>query len=294
MFHLTTHAFFKALLFLGAGSVIHALHHEQDIWKMGHLRKHMPVTYWTFLIGTLALCGVPPFSGFYSKDAVLAQAYAHDKALFVIAALVAVLTTFYMFRLFFVAFEGKPRSEASEHAHESPGVMTWPLRILAVLSVVGGVIGIDHFINQSFPKLVEEHEAAGLNVFFAPFGHSPLAAIFGLFAIVVGVTAAYVLYAGAEYDRLPEALGNFSRAMRDRFYFDELYDAIVNVTQEMLARVAGAFDSWIVSGLVRLVHGSTELAGRALRLAQTGNVQAYAFMFVMGAAIILFFVLVHF
>src|SRR5882762_1804663 len=134
MFHLTTHAFFKALLFLGAGSVILALHHEQDIWKMGAIRKKMPVTFWTFLFGTLALCGVPPFSGFYSKDAILAQAlHEHNYPLFALAVFVAVLTTFYMFRLLFVVFLGETKSRpiGSEHASESPRVMVWPLRILA-------------------------------------------------------------------------------------------------------------------------------------------------------------------
>ena len=131
MFHLTTHAFFKALLFLGAGSVILALHHEQDIWKMGGLRKKMPVTFWTFMVGTLALAGVPPFSGFYSKDSILAQAAEHNLPLFVLGVVVAALTTFYMFRLVFVAFLGAPKSEAAGHAHESPPVMVWPLRILA-------------------------------------------------------------------------------------------------------------------------------------------------------------------
>src|SRR5687767_4705819 len=150
MFHLTTHAFFKALLFLGAGSVIHALHHEQDIWKMGALKKKMPVTFWTFLIGTLALAGVPPFSGFYSKDEILAAAYKHNGALFVVATIVAALTAFYMFRLFFVAFLGAPKSEASDHAHESPKVMTLPLQFLAVLSVIGGLIGIETFIGHHF------------------------------------------------------------------------------------------------------------------------------------------------
>ena len=121
MFHLTTHAFFKALLFLGAGSVIIALHHEQDIWKMGGLRKKMPVTFWTFMVGTLALAGVPPFSGFYSKDSILAASRRNTAcALFVLGVAVAALTTFYMFRLVFVAFLGAPRSEAAGHAHESP------------------------------------------------------------------------------------------------------------------------------------------------------------------------------
>src|SRR5881396_790758 len=143
MFHLATHAFFKALLFLGAGSIIIALHHEQDIWKMGGLREKMRVTFWTFLVGTLALCGVPPFSGFYSKDAILAKALEQTGenpvagwVLFIVAVSVAVLTTFYMFRLFFVAFLGEAKSEASGHAQESPGVMLWPLRSLALLALL--------------------------------------------------------------------------------------------------------------------------------------------------------------
>ena len=123
MFHLTTHASFKALLFLGAGSVIHALHHEQDIWKMGGLKAKLPTTYWTFLLGTLALCGVPPFSGFYSKDAILAVAAEHNLALFILAVFVAGLTAFYMFRLVFVAFLGPVKDHGVDHAHESPGIM---------------------------------------------------------------------------------------------------------------------------------------------------------------------------
>src|SRR2546425_5936085 len=127
MFHLVTHAFFKALLFLGAGSVIYALHHEQNIWRMGGLRGKMPITYWTFLIATLALCGVPPFSGFFSKDDILVTALDHNLALFILGVLVAALTTFYMFRLWFVAFLGQAKSAAAGHAQESPKVMTVPL-----------------------------------------------------------------------------------------------------------------------------------------------------------------------
>src|SRR5258708_372324 len=143
MFHLTTHAFFKALLFLGAGSVIIGLHHEQDIWKMGGLRKKMGVTFWTFLAGTLALSGVWPFSGFFSKDAVLARASEHNWGLFVVGLFVAALTAFYMFRLVFVVFFGQARTDAAGHAHESPPVMLWPLRTLAAFSVIGGFIGIE-------------------------------------------------------------------------------------------------------------------------------------------------------
>src|SRR4051812_35387625 len=144
MFHLTTHAFFKALLFLGAGSVIVAMHHEQDIWKMGALRKKLPVTYWTFIAGTLALAGLWPVGGFFSKNSILAQAAAqHHYALFFMALFVAVLTTFYMFRLVFVVFFGPTKSDSAAHAHESPAVMLWPLRLLAVFSVIGGCIGLD-------------------------------------------------------------------------------------------------------------------------------------------------------
>src|ERR1022692_2900941 len=151
MFHLTTHAFFKALLFLGAGSVIHALHDEQDIWKMGDLRKKMPVTFLTFLIGTLALSGVPPFSGFYSKDSILGQALEqHNYLLFALGAGVAGLTTFYMFRLFYVAFLGKPKTHAAEHAHESPAVMAWPLHVLALFAFIGGVIGVNSVYGAQF------------------------------------------------------------------------------------------------------------------------------------------------
>src|SRR5688572_3133345 len=162
MFHLVTHAFFKALLFLGAGSVIYALHHEQNIWKMGGLKKTMPITYWTFFIGTLALCGVPPFSGFFSKDEILAAAAHHSVALFIVTVLVAVLTTFYMFRLFFVAFGGTARSG---HAHESPKVMTWPLILLAIPSLLAGVWGINNLLAQFFDG--SAHHASFLESFLA-------------------------------------------------------------------------------------------------------------------------------
>ena len=292
MFHLTTHAFFKALLFLGAGSVIIALHHEQDIWNMGGLRTKMPVTFWTFMVGTLALAGVPPFSGFYSKDSILAQAAQHSLALFVLGAAVAALTTFYMFRLVFVAFLGKPRSEAAGHAHESPPVMAWPLRVLAVFSVVGGLMGIEALYERQFPA---EHAEPGIPFvlqLIGPILHAPLAATVGLLAVLVGYGAAYALYAKAATDPLPEKLGALARAMRNRFYFDELYQATVIRGHDFVAAVADWFDRWIIAGLgVRGTHGTTELAGRALRLLQTGNLQTYTFLFALGVALVLYLVL---
>ncbi len=292
MFHLTTHAFFKALLFLGAGSVIHAMHHEQDIWKMGALRKKMPVTFWTFLAGTLALCGVPPFSGFYSKDAILAQAWhAHNYPLFAIAVFVAVLTTFYMFRLFFVALVGEAKTHEAGHAHESPGVMIWPLRILAILSIVGGLIGIDALFNSQFTGEAAEH-AGLLTRIIEPFQHAPVAAFGGLIAVVIGFLAAQALYSKAKSDPLPAKLGALSRAMANRFYFDEIYEVTVIRLHDTIAAISDWIDRWIVEGFcIGLVRGGTDLTGRALRLVQTGNLQTYAFLFVLGVAVVLWFVL---
>jgi NADH-quinone oxidoreductase subunit L len=286
MYHLTTHAFFKALLFLGAGSVIYACHHEQDIWKMGGLRGKLTTTWRTFAVGTLALCGVPPFSGFYSKDAVLATAAEHNPLLFALGIAVAVLTTFYMSRLVLVAFFGQPRSDEAGHAHESPPVMVWPLRALAGLSLFGGVIGIDAFIGRQFGEAA--HHGSFLETVFAPFGHAPLASVLGLGSVIFGFSFAYALYAKAEHDPLPAKLGALARWMRDRFYFDELYERLIAATHEAVSRLADWADRWLVAGLgVRGVHGTTDLLGRALRLAQTGNLQTYAFLTVAGLAIVL-------
>ena len=287
MFHLTTHAFFKALLFLGAGSVILALHHEQNIWKMGGLKKRMPITYWTFLIGTLALCGVPPFSGFFSKDAILAAAQNHSVGLFLITALVAVLTTFYMFRLFFVAFLGPAQAE---HAHESPKVMTWPLIILAIPSVLAGIWGIDHMLSKFFNE--PGHANGFFEALLAPFGHSPLAAATSLLAVVLGFSLAYAMYRRATSDPLAEHLGFLSRAMRKKFYFDEIYDFVIRATHETLARIADFIDRALIEGFaVRGASGMTDVFGRALRLLQTGNLQTYTFLFAAGVAVVLLMVL---
>ena len=288
MFHLATHAFFKALLFLGAGSVIYALHHEQNIWKMGGLRKAMPITYWTFLIGTLALCGVPPFSGFFSKDAILAAAAHHSIALFLVAAIVAVLTAFYMFRLFFVAFAGQPRGEA--HAHESPKVMIWPLILLAIPSVLAGVWGIDHSLATFFGG--PQHSSSFLESFLAPFGHSPLAAGASLLAVVLGFSLAYTTYRRATSDPISESLGMLARVMKRKFYFDELYAFAIRATHETLARLADFLDRALIEGFaVRGITGMTDVFGRALRLLQTGNLQTYTFLFAAGVAVVLVMIL---
>ncbi len=291
MFHLTTHAFFKALLFLGAGSVIIALHHEQDIWKMGNLRRRLPVTAWTFLAGTLALAGVWPLSGFFSKDSILAEAAKTNLGLFAVGVFVAFLTALYMFRLVFVVFFGREKSEAAGHAHESPAVMVIPLRVLAVFSVIGGFIGVEHFFARQFepgvgaaPGLVEQ--------IVLPFAHAPVAAALGLVAAALGFVAAYVSYAKADSDPLTERMGALAHAMRNRFYFDELYQATFIRLHDALAAIADWIDRWLIAGLaVRGTHGTTELVGRALRLLQTGNLQTYAFLFALGLALVLWFTL---
>jgi NADH-quinone oxidoreductase subunit L len=298
MFHLTTHAFFKALLFLSAGSVIIGMHHEQDIWQMGNLRRKMPITFWTFLFGTLALCGLFPFSGFYSKDSILAQALdqAHTNpllgyVLFGLGVLVAALTTFYTFRLFFVVFTGSEKSEAAKHAHESPAVMTLPLIVLAVFSIIGGVIGIEGIYRYNFP--VEGETAGGfISVLFEPFIHSWVAAGLGLLAVGAGFFAAWSLYGKAATDPLPAKLGGLATAMRNKFYFDELYEATFIRWHDSIAAVADWIDRWLIQGGIVVIRGSTDLTGRMLRNVQTGNLQTYAFLFVVGVAVVLYFVLV--
>ena len=284
MFHLTTHAFFKALLFLGAGSVIYASHHEQDIWKLGGLRKKMPVTFWTFLIGTLALCGAPPFSGFYSKEEILLAAYQSNVVLFTIAAFTAVLTTFYMFRLVFVAFGGQSRSDSADHAHESPSVMTSPLVFLAVLSILGGWLGIGGYFGHFFSHGVDlhgsHHESQTLVMFI------------GVGAIIFGFFPAYFMYHGAKVDPMTQVLGSVGVFFRNRMKFDEAYAWLIDHTHEALARLAEWFDRWILAGfVVKGIQFTGEFTGRALRLAQTGNTQTYIFLFGLGLAVALFAIL---
>ena len=245
-------------------------------------------------IGTLALCGVPPFSGFYSKDAILASVFHGHPVLFGLAVVVACLTAFYMSRLFFVAFMGKPRSDSASHAQESPKVMIYPLMVLAVPSVVAGFFGLDGIFERQFATGTQaaEHAAShGVDI-FGPFGHSPAAALFGLGATIFGISFAAAMYSNALKDGIPSRLGGLATAMRRRFYFDELYQAVPIRLHDALAALAGWIDRWIISGLlVKGSHGSVELAGRVLRLIQTGNIQTYSFFFVAGLVFVLVYTL---
>jgi NADH-quinone oxidoreductase subunit L len=308
VFHLVTHACFKALLFLGAGSVIHALSHEQDIWKMGRLRDKMPVTAMTFLIGTLALCGLPPLSGFYSKDAILDAAYIKSPVLFGIGIAVAALTTFYMFRLIFAVFWGRAKSALPAHAHESPRLMTYPLMALAIASVIAGGLGIQRVIELQFfmappnvtvqpwwlslflhdvPSALRQFKAEALE----PLHTAPVPMLCGLGAILYGFLCAWGLYRNADSDPLPKSLPTLCRVLRNKFYFDELYAWLIARTQDLMARFAAWFDGLFLAGGVRFISGGTELLGRGLRLAQSGNLQTYAFLTAAGIALALYFML---
>jgi len=290
MYHLTTHAAFKALLFLGAGSVICATHHEQNIWKMGGLRDRMPATYWTFIAGTVALMGLPPFSGFYSKDSILSAAapWISDHGniiLFVIALIVAFLTPFYMTRLVHVVFHGNARTDHARQAKESPGVMTKPLWILTVPAAFAGWAGIDSIFAGHFGA--HTHYDHWYSYIVGPIEHAPFVAAMGTGLALLGWYVASLLYTDVETDPLPEKLGAFgfiTTLMRRRFFFDEIYKCVFVAAHDAFASVANWFDRWIIAGLlVRGSHGTTELVGRVVRMLQTGNLQTYAAFSILGA-----------
>jgi NADH-quinone oxidoreductase subunit L len=271
MFHLFTHASFKALLFLGAGSVIHSLHHEQDIWNMGGLQKKMPITFFTFLLGTLALIGCPPFAGFWSKDGILAAAQEHNFLAFFFIALITFLTAYYMARLFVVAFLGAGRSDHANHAHESPLVMTVPLILLAIPTVIAGF----PFVISHFLKLPAEE------------GSPIIAMIVSAIVFLGGAIAGFRLYRGKTRDPISVPL------FENRFYIDEFYGALVKWTQDLLADISGFIDRWIIDGAVRGLGGLTWGIGFALRFLQIGNLQAYSFMFGAGVVLLLiYFILI--
>ncbi len=284
MFHLTTHAFFKAMLFLGAGSVIHALHHEQNIWKMGGLREKMPATYRTFLIGTLALCGVPPLSGFFSKDGILAAAadsHHGNPVLFGIGILAAVLTTLYMGRLVLVAFHGAHRSEQASHAKESPSVMTVPLWILLVPTLVAGFFPVEHMINQTLGLHHDGGHAA-----------APLAMAFSVLALMIGGSVAWSHYAGAGTDPLTQRFSGLSTLLRNRLWMDEIFSGMIAITHEAVSKLAGWVDQKILRGAIMgLFQHGVDILGRGLRLVQSGSLQTYAFLFVVGVALVIYIVL---
>jgi NADH-quinone oxidoreductase subunit L len=305
MFHVITHAFFKALLFLGAGSVIHAMSNEQDIRSMGGLRKKLPITFLTFLIATWAISGLPPFAGFFSKDEILAHAFAHNKLLWGLGVVGSAMTSFYMFRLLFLTFFGEFRgtTEQANHLHESPASMTLPLIVLAVLSAGGGFIGVPEVLHGSnllgsFMSPLFDGARALNPALFAPTGLSH-ATEYALMGVSVGVAllaaiVAYVMYVQRASVPAPESVERtgLEKVVYNKYYIDEIYHALFVKPVKVLSDVLWSFGEFMidlfVDGFGALV---TYLSDRARKL-QTGFAGYYIFAMVLGIVLILFWNLV--
>ncbi len=279
IFHLMTHAFFKALLFLGAGSVIHGLGGEQDLRHMGGLRKAMPITFWTLGAACLAISGFPGFSGFFSKDAILSAAYTHAPWMFWIGAITAGITAFYVFRAYFLAFFGDYRGH--HHAHESPLVMTLPLIVLALLSIGGGYINVPSWLSPAFS--LAEHENVTAMVISASFG-------------ILGIIVAALLYVFRPglAESFKNAAGPLYTLVLNKYYVDEIYQAAVVKPLEGISRTVlwrgvdeGIIDTGIVNGLGRVVRGW----GSVFRRYQSGSIRNYATLILAGSLLVIFVVI---
>ncbi len=331
IFHLMTHAFFKGLLFLGSGSVIHAVGGEQDMRRMGGLRKMLPVTYWTFVAGTMAISGVPILSGFVSKDQILAAAFESHKILWVVGLMTAGLTAFYMFRLLYMTFHGEFRGtqEERQHVHESPPVMTLPLIVLAIGAVISGWVGLPRLGEWDwnwFGRFLEPvvHTVGG----HSEAHHASVGLELTLMALSVAVAAIGIFFAWRTYggaqglvagERWALRFPGLHRLLVNKYYVDELYDATVvrgtwatardlfrfdagfidgflvngsrNVTVAA-AYLSGFFDKYVVDGLVNLIGWILQLGSRVFRRLQTGVVSQYAMVIAVGMFVLVFFYVV--
>ncbi|GAA5140211.1 NADH-quinone oxidoreductase subunit L [Prosthecobacter algae] len=271
MFHLYTHAFFKAMLFLGSGAIIYACHHEQDMWKMGGLMKHMPVTFVTFAIGTASLMGIPYItSGFWSKEAILGVAFEVEggRPLFWIGVVTAMLTAFYMTRLFVVAFFGKPRTDSAHHAVEAPIIMVLPLIILALLTL--GSVPLAGVFEAMKPTHAEDH---------------PTVVIASIVALAIGLFGGLFLYKGKDKDPLNIKL------FANKFYVDEVYAVIVKVFQDAVAWIVAGLERLIVDGIMaRLPAYLAARVGSAARILQGGHLQGYTFLLGLGVLLVVYVV----
>jgi NADH-quinone oxidoreductase subunit L len=287
VFHVMTHAFFKALLFLGSGSVIHAMGGEQDILKMGGLKKYMRITQLTFLMGCLAIAGCPPFSGFFSKDAILISAFEHNKVLWILAVFAAMMTAYYMFRLYFLTFNGKFRGthEQEHHLHESPAAMTMPLIVLAILAIIGGFVGVPHLLGGHneiatfLQPVIPVHENAH------PLSSSTE------YALMIGTTvamfiAALLAYLQTRSVTIKENKG-LGRILENKWYVDEIYDAvIVKPIQSAAAFFSNVVEKKGIDGFVNGVGKAVNYGSRQVRLLQSGHVGTYVLLMVIGILIL--------
>lgn len=287
VFHVMTHAFFKALLFLGSGSVIHGMGGEQDITKMGGLNKYMRITNFTFFIGCLAIAGCPGFSGFFSKDAILASAFEHNKVLWGLAVFAALLTAYYMFRLYFLTFGGKFRGthDQEHHLHESPSAITIPLIILAILAVIGGFVGVPHVLGghneiASFLQpVIPVHESA-----------QPLSSSTEL-GLMIGTTVAVLIAALLAYFQnrnfVAKENQGLGKVLENKWYIDELYERIiVKPVQAIAAFFNNVMEKKGIDGFVNGVGKAVNYGSRQARLLQSGHVGNYVLLMVIGILIL--------
>jgi NADH-quinone oxidoreductase subunit L len=282
IFHLMTHAFFKALLFLGAGSVIHAMSDEQDMWKMGGLKKYMPITFATMAIGWLAISGLFPLAGFWSKDEILAAAFAKGgffTILWVIGVVTALITAFYMTRLIILTFFGDKRWGENAHPHESPFTMTIPLIVLAVFSAVAGLwntpvrLGLEHFLEPVFGDIHQVHPAGGLTVW--------VLALISLAVVIVGILIAYNRYGRGE---LPNEEGGYWAAALNAYGIDDFYGRVIVAPGKTVATwSAMVFDMRVVDGFVNGLAFGVRAFGSSMRVLQTGWVRSYGAAIVAGS-----------
>jgi NADH-quinone oxidoreductase subunit L len=320
-----THAFFKALLFLGSGSVIHAMHHEQDMMKMGGLRKYLPWTCRTMWVGTAAIAGVPLLSGFFSKDEILWKAFSGGRVgIWTVAWLAAGLTACYMFRLMFLTFHGEERFDehTRHHIHESPRSMVFPLVVLAVLAIIGGYIGLPAFLGHAL-HITNYFEEFLHPVMMPPIAHEAAAEggvaeelmITGLSVLIaaLGIYLAYILYIKRKElpDKLATSWPGVYKMLYNKYKVDELYDALfvnrakdlgnslntfdhiivdgaVNgtaTTTQLSATVSRLFDTYVVDGLVNLIATVSQALASLNRVFQTGVMQRYAMVMVLGVVI---------
>ncbi len=300
MFHVMTHAFFKALLFLGAGSVIHAMSDEQDIRNMGGLRKKLVITFITFLIGTIAISGIPPFAGFFSKDEILAHVYEHNKVMWGLGVLGSALTSFYMFRLLFVTFFGTFRGthEQEHHLHESPATITIPLAILAILSIIGGFVGLPEVLNKNhwfaefLEPIYEDAKKVNPELFTHHITHSTEWMLMAISAGValVSFVVAYVVYVGNK--KVPvrdEQIAGVQKVIYNKYYVDELYNSLFvkpfTFLSQFFYNITEKIVDFLVNGTGQAVAGLSGI----LRLVQTGTIGYYIFVMVFGIGLILAF-----
>jgi len=293
LFHVVTHACFKALLFLGAGSVIHGMHEKQDLFEMGNLRKKMPITHITFAIATAAIIGVPLTSGFFSKDLILAKAYMSSPIAYFLLLGAAVLTAFYMLRCYTLAFWGKARTKEAEHAHESSLLMTLPLAILAVLSlfvgwyetpeVIFAIHRFENWVSQSWYGVSVAHEGAAHHM-----SHT-------MEWVLIGLTSALsILLAWFSYKKystmkvFQDAKGFFAKLSQNKFYVDEFYQILFVRTLAWNAKFfSRLFDKHIINRTLHILRDGTSMGGEIISLFHTGNVQTYAWYLAFGTAIAL-------